>query len=317
LILPKTSAAFCGVCFRGKGVSHLTTNDLIIQHYGLAVKLSKWFHPRVRGLVEFEDLQGVAILALVETANSPSCPKDEGFEKYVAQPILMAMRIYAARQSGRAISGKKWKDVKTLKALLLEEETSDERTLSDEELCERLGWTMGRLFSTRQALEALRRPESLDRPMTADEREVTTVGDFIPFDEPPMIDTMIENMEKEELRAWAQEAVNELPKVARIGISLHFGIKVPAVVNVDVMDVLGVAVHTDSSAGVRMLRKELSNDEKGLAKPSAGTTFANSKSLYVYGGTEGESLALKKWERLTSDKKGLPWYEPAGSVGNL
>ncbi|HHY92982.1 MAG TPA: hypothetical protein GX511_06540, partial [Firmicutes bacterium] len=224
--------------------------DMVKRYLPLAVALARKYQGRN---LEFDDLLGIANLALVEAAreypNQETIRRGITFGAHAATKIKWALGMALRDNAPIHLPKRWWPQVKALKGAQARQVAALQvanRLPTDEELAAELGWTPGQVRSIRQAAIALRGALSLDAPLTADEDDEDSFAGKIPAPT-DWEEEVLAQLEAEKERSWLVPAVNDLPPLMRAAVSLHFGLPVPNTETLSVADVLSVFANTSNT----------------------------------------------------------------------
>ena len=294
--------------------SAVATDDLIISNMRLASAIARRF--RGRG-VPWEDLVGEANLALVEAAREwpASKAKRDGrrFGTFAAFHIEDALRAAVANARIVRVPEKMQRKMRLAVHTAGRLAQAADRAVTDQEVAAELGWPVERVRKLRM-LAATAEALSLDDKLPEDDKEQDTYADFLADPNVDIENEVIDRLQAEADRAWLIEAIDSLPPVMRFAVSLRCGIPVPHTANLQVEDVLRVAIHLSSytDSGIRKLRKE-----RGLDGGAMGTSDGRNAGSFGHAPCPPDSEGRRHrtediWRRYSSGE----WTPPALAMLN-
>jgi len=291
-------------------------------HVNRFMRLALWIAGRNRNEaeragIEWQDLQGTALLALVKASKtyskSKAAAKGIPFKAYMSTAIKyeisdLLQKASLAHMPSRSV----YNDVRslTIAAAALQSRTESEH-VTDKQLAEELGWTVEKVQKYQLYSRALLNYKELQQPLPGLEKD-ETLGDSLSDDTVDVEGEAIANVTIEAEGRWLAQATAELPPLARTAIILTFGLPVPSgVPSPTIGDVIRVALNQSASAsrGLRQLREVRKNDRGDmpeLGKQDTAVRFGGRKSPQAVGDEAAQRVAIEIFERYSSEPGAIP-----------
>jgi DNA-directed RNA polymerase specialized sigma subunit len=292
-------------------------DDLIGRHMRLALYIADQYLPKARRAgIEWQDVQGQALLSLVEAARdypkSEAAKKNIPFKAYLDIVVRTDMREMLSKASmAHMPSYKVYREVRELNQAAADLQAKTEKDfITDQELAEALGWPLEKVRTYQRYARALMNYVEFSRPVEGLDKEAT-FEDVLP-DDAAIDEEVISKVDLEREAQWLAEATAGLPEVARAAVYLVFGLPVPeSVPGPTFGDVIRIALNHSASAarGVKYLR-EVRRDERGdmpdLGNQDTSVRISGRKSPAVVAGKEGRDRAKDFWRRAVRERW-FPW----------
>lgn len=288
-------------------------DDLIGRHLRLALAIARRY--RGRG-VAWDDLVGEANLALVEAAREwpTSKAKREGrkFVTFAAFHIEDALRAAIARARMVRVPEKMQRKMRLAVHTAGRLAAAVDRRVTDDEVAAELGWPVERVRWLRM-LAATPETLSLDDIVRGDDKEQDTYLESL-ADDTDVENEVVDRIEAEALRQWLTQAIDDLPDMMRVAVSLRCGIPVPHTAQLRLEDVVRVAVHlpTYVSSGIQKLKAEREGDGSGVGKRGRRSAVQFGHAPCPPDSEARKHRAEDFWRRYSSGE----WRPPALAAGN-
>lgn len=300
-------------------------DDLAARHIRLAV----WVAKRYRGRgAPFEDLLGEALAVLWEAARhyptSPARKAGVPFVRYASRALHYRLRDFTrAFSTPLHIPQDQWERMNACKKAVVRlhqrfaAEGAD-RDPTPEEIAAETGLHPDEVRALRDLLRRKTHFARLESPIADD----ATVANVVP-DGTDLEEEVIERLDSERQRAAVAQAVEKLPGLAKVAVSLKFGVPVESLRELRFEELLHAAASLSGAAkyGRRLLRRELEElaGEAAVGRPNRADAVAGGLSPLSPESPERALLVQHIWRSLRQGV-GLPpalvaaHGEPAGAV---
>lgn len=236
--LPSALSAYLRVA--REAARNAPSDDLVTRHLPLAVRVARAFAGRG---VALEDLIGVANLVLVDCARQyPTYAKRDRvpFAAYLVRALRVKLATAIREAAPVVYPQEPWEQIKYLRGLRRKlQARHPERPVTDEELADASGLPVERV---RELLRMRPRPSvSLDAPLDPDDPDSDTLAAILPDEGADPEAQVVEQADSAERRAFLVGRMEELPPLARLAVSLRYGVRVPSLSTVPFDDVARLA----------------------------------------------------------------------------
>lgn len=261
------------------------------------------------------DCIGTACLALVEAVQSYKGSDEERrgipFKTYVFRRVEWALAHAYHRMLPARVSWDTWRQLRNFvrnRAKALDEAR---RPLTDEELAERLGISVDRFRALRTMANALQDSLSLSAFIGHEVGEDDGSKESTPTDkladEYDLESSVLDAVAAEQERAWLVQTIEKLPDLAKLGISLRFGLPVPSLARVPLGSVIDVSLHHQAvMRGLKKLR-EARRRERGdlpeVVQEQRGRAVVGSKVRKETSGEAEHRRLQQSWRLLASGER--------------
>lgn len=305
-------------------------DDYVNKYMRLALYIAGTYRKRAAKLaIPWEDIQGTALLALVEAGNSfpnsKAAARGIPFKAYMSTAIKYEMSdLFQKAPIAHLPSKPIYNGVRslTIAAAKLQSELEKE-WVTDEELARDLDWPLEKVRTYQRYARALSDYVEFGRPIVGAEGEVATFGEALPGDV-DIEGEITEQIHLEQEKQWLSEATAELPHLTRTAIFLVFGLPAPEGVPKPTFEEVITTVlnpSANASRGVRYLREARQNEQGDmpeLGRRDTSIRFSGRKSPTVVTDKEAQHRALNFWRSSAGGGQRPPALrdQPARALGN-